>query len=433
MSFHFLRSAAKVFTGAVLFTIIFSLIYNQPIRFRPKMDIYARSVYSPYPSKGSPDQIILNQAEDSDTAVSLNWRTSASVTSGEVRYWAADEGSDRRYMLEKAELKTLESRELRKDRLTHHFSATLKNLKPGVSYQYTVGDPSGENRSAARSFTMPAKDDGSFSFIHFGDTQGSTVFFGNRLEDLINRYPETAFYMMSGDLVDDGDWRHQWDAFLLAASDVFSQRPVAVALGNHDYSQGKGYGLDYIRAFFNLPDNGPDDQPGSYSFRHKNVHFIVMDSNQDAAEQAGWLEERLKVAAGADFRVIMFHHPPYNQKERERRQANVAKHWTPLFDAYRVDLVLNGHEHIYMRTKKIQNDKVVRDDEDGVTYVIATVSKRLNRQEESEYAMKQVDNIGTYQLVAVEYDRAGKASLHYKAYDFQHRLIDEFILNKRAR
>ncbi len=236
--------------------------------------------------------------------------------------------------------------------------------------------------------------------------------------------------MISGDLTDDGDWRYMWDTFMSLTSDVFSQKPVAAALGNHDYSQGKGYGLEYFQALFKLPGNGPEGRPGNYSFRHENVSFIVLDSNQDAAGQAGWLEEELKTAAAADFRIIMFHHPPYNIKNKERRKADVVKYWTPLFDKYKVDLVLNGHDHIYLRTKKIRGGQIAGDVEEGVTYVVAVACERFHQQEESEYAQKQLAHTGTYQVIAVEYNRTGKASLNYRAYNFQHELVDEFSLEK---
>ena len=32
----------------------------------------------------------------------------------------------------------------------------------------------------------------------------------------------------------------------------------------------------------------------------------------------------------------------------------IDKYWTPLFDQYQVDLVINGHNHIYERTDPIR-------------------------------------------------------------------------------
>ncbi len=427
MFLKYAKSAAKVFAGALLFTVVFSLIYNQPIRFRPKMMIYAKSVHTPHPSYGGPDQIMLSPAEDSSAAVSVNWRTSTKLASGEVRYWEGEAAPGGPYLRQGADLKTIEARELVKDRLTHSFSATLENLKPGVSYSYMVGDPSGEVWSRPRSFTIPAPQNGGFSFIHLGDIQVSPSFFGELLAKVHSRHPDSAFYMISGDLVEDGDWRYMWDAFAAAASDVFSVKPVAATLGNHDYRRGKGFGLEYFQGLFNLPGNGPAGQAGTYSFRHENVYFIALDSNQDSAGQKEWLEEQLKAAAGADFQIIMFHHPPYCRKQ-DRRRAEIVKNWAPLFDKYGVDLVLNGHDHVYLRTKKINGGRQVGDGENGVTYVVATSGEKFDRLEPSEYAQKEAANTNTYQLIAIEYDGAGKPTLNYKAYDFEHRLVDEFTL-----
>jgi 3',5'-cyclic AMP phosphodiesterase CpdA len=157
------------------------------------------------------------------------------------------------------------------------------------------------------------------------------------------------------------------------------------------------------------------------------VFFIALDSNRDSGEQEAWLEERLRAAAGADFIIVMFHHPPYSRK-RDRREAEIAENWAPLFDRYGVDLVLNGHDHVYMRTKKIRGGQAAGEGEDGVTYVVANASEKFYRLEASENARTQLADTGTYQLVTVKYDEAGSPSLIYRAYDFEHRLIDDFSI-----
>ena len=424
------KNAATVFAALLAFTIVYSLIYNQPIRFRPKMALYEESVHSLHTSEDSPDQIMLSPAENSGEAVRVSWRTSTTLKSGEARYWEEGAAPGGPYTRREARLEIIEAPELKIDRLTHSFSATLENLKPGAAYTYVVGDPAAEIWSRPRSFTMPVSKSGGFSFIHFGDIQGRPDDFGELLAEVNSRHPETAFYMLSGDLVEEGDWRYMWDAFAAAASDVFSARPAAPTLGNHDYRPKKGFGREYFQGLFNTPDNGPDGQPGSYSFRHGNVDFIVLDSNRDSGEQKEWLKERLEAAAGADFKIVMFHHPPYG-RQRERRNREVAENWAPLFDRYGVDLVLNGHDHVYTRTKKMRGGQAVEGDEEGVTYIVANSGEKFYWLEESENAIIQLADTSTYQLITVEYDEAANPVLHYKARDFEGRLIDEFTIGKK--
>jgi hypothetical protein len=72
--------------------------------------------------------------------------------------------------------------------------------------------------------------------------------------------------------------------------------------------------------------------------------------------QTTWLGQTLSRAAGRPegrlhrrvlppLRLLHLHHP--------RLEGGVRQFWTPLFDQYQVDLVINGHNHIYERTDPI--------------------------------------------------------------------------------
>jgi len=107
------------------------------------------------------------------------------------------------------------------------------------------------------------------------------------------------------------------------------------ALGNHD-DQNQIYYKP-----FNL------DGKRYRTFKKGDVRFFVLDSNYLDPEQLKWLEHELEVD-GSDWKIAYFHHPMYTSATRgpviELRAA-----LEPLFVKYNVDVVFNGHEHLYER------------------------------------------------------------------------------------
>jgi hypothetical protein len=98
----------------------------------------------------------------------------------------------------------------------------------------------------------------------------------------------------------------------------------------------------------------------------------------------------------------------------------VQKYWTPLFDKYSVDLVINGHNHIFERTDPIINGSptevapigaTIYPAKDGTTYVCAGAGG------ESLYAFSTpdsyegaIDNVSSEATFVNEYDSTTKTS-----------------------
>ena len=82
---------------------------------------------------------------------------------------------------------------------------------------------------------------------------------------------------LTGDLVDRGNERTNWDHFFLRAESIFDRVPVMPAVGNHEYLD---QGPRLYNSFFRLPSNGPDGvTPGLvYHFQYGGAFFAVLDS-----------------------------------------------------------------------------------------------------------------------------------------------------------
>jgi 3',5'-cyclic AMP phosphodiesterase CpdA len=124
---------------------------------------------------------------------------------------------------------------------------------------------------------------------------------------------------------------------------------VAGTLGNHDVRvDGGRYEFDEL----GMPR-------ARYQRRVGNVDFFLLNSNAATSPtQREWLRNAL-AASTARWQVVAFHHPAYTCGAYSGNSAVISR-WVPLFERYKVDLVLAGHDHNYQRFREHR----------GVRYVV---------------------------------------------------------------
>ena len=128
--------------------------------------------------------------------------------------------------------------------------------------------------------------------------------------------------------------------------------PVLASMGNHDRKSGK---QDQVMDLLGMPGRWYDKQVGD-------VQVIVLDANDVAnPDQTRFLDDVLAAprGPGVRWRVVVFHQPAFSCSRHQSTPA-VQKAWVPLFARSDVDLVLNGHDHVYERFGPVH----------GVTYVV---------------------------------------------------------------
>ncbi|GAA2124096.1 metallophosphoesterase family protein [Streptomyces synnematoformans] len=279
----------------------------------------------------------------------------------------------------------------------HYVHAALDGLEPGTTYVYGLGhdefDPAASPGAASRGAaahlaefrTAPARPE-RFVFTAFGDqgTGPAARAVTRRIAALPGGPP--AFHLHAGDICYAEDSGHGlptgrydarvWDGFLRQIAPVASGVPWMPAMGNHDmeaWYSPDGYGGQ--RARWTLPGSGfdPREAPGAYSFVYGNVAVVALDANDVSYEipanlgftdgaQARWLDRRLgqlRREPGVDFVVVFFHHCAYSTSTHAS-DGGVREHFTPLFDTHRVDLVINGHNHVYERTDALRAGALTR-------------------------------------------------------------------------
>ncbi|MEV8019322.1 metallophosphoesterase family protein [Streptomyces sp. NPDC086554] len=290
----------------------------------------------------------------------------------------------------------------------YYLHAALDGLKPGTTYYYGVGhdgfDPASPERMATiGSFrTAPAKAE-KFVFTAFGD-QG--VSYDALANDQLILGQNPSFHLHAGDICYADSTGHGkesdtydarvWDTFLAQTESVAKSVPWMVTTGNHDmeaWYSPNGYGGQSAR--WSLPENGFDasSAPGVYSFTYGNVGVVALDANDVSYEipankgytdgkQTAWLDKRLaalRADDSIDFIVVFFHHCMYSTATHAS-DGGVRDAWLELFTKHQVDLVINGHNHVYERTDAVKGGEVGKPvpvgattdpTRDGIVYVTA--------------------------------------------------------------
>jgi 2',3'-cyclic-nucleotide 2'-phosphodiesterase (5'-nucleotidase family) len=112
-------------------------------------------------------------------------------------------------------------------------------------------------------------------------------------------------------------------------------------------------------------------------------YAIPANYDYSGGAQTEWLQRTLAAFRAdnrTDFIVVYFHHSTYSTCVSDGAEGGAQDHWSPLFDSYQVDLVLNGHNHIYERTDPIKAGQstgvagigaTIDPTKQGTTYVVA--------------------------------------------------------------
>ncbi|MEV0221722.1 metallophosphoesterase family protein [Streptomyces sp. NPDC050704] len=352
---------------------------------------------------------------DPRTEMTVSWQVPAAVKKPYIRVGAHPWDLSRKIEAEVRTLFTPAGVGASGDHTQYYLHAGLTRLRPGRTYYYGVGhdgfDPAAPHLAGTLgTFTTAPAHAEPFTFTAFGD-QG--VSYHGLANDSLILAQNPAFHLHAGDIAyadpagqgksaDSGFDSRVWDQFLAQTESVAKQVPWMVSYGNHDmeaWYSPNGYGGEEAR--FTLPDNGPDKKhlPGVYSFTHGNTAVISLDANDISFEipanlglsggtQTKWLEAQLKKYRAADhidFVVVFFHHCAYCTATAHASEGGVRQEWVPLFEKYTVDLVINGHNHVYERTDVIKGGEVAKKlpiggtaypETDGIVYVTAGAAGR---------------------------------------------------------
>lgn len=307
--------------------------------------------------------------------------------------------------------------------------AEATNLEPGTSYSYRVGSGKDKEWSAVARFTTESEEMDDFTFINVADSQGvieeDFELWGNTLNKAFETFPTAQFIVHNGDLTEEPTDEVAWDHFFGKATNWLTQVPLVPVTGNHDEVDGVA---DRYTSHFNLPDNGAKGsiEGTTYSFDYGSTHFVVLNTESNIKEQTKWLKKDL-AATDKQWKIVAIHRGAYGGKTYDK-----IDDWVSVFDDYKVDLVLQGHNHEYSRSYPLRDDKVVGDggnivsNHEGTVYVVTnTAGQKFNEKKEDQF-YHQVHFQNEKQMFAGVKIQAN--SLTFQAYDVDGVKLDEFVI-----
>ncbi|ORX86010.1 Metallo-dependent phosphatase [Anaeromyces robustus] len=153
---------------------------------------------------------------------------------------------------------------------------------------------------------------------------------------------------------------YEYSALLLP--DPLKSLPMATTVGNHEI---------YTKAFknhYHTPNSyetplEPDLAPGyNYFFKYNNVLVIVLETNYGYCDDFKEVMRRAHLKyPNTDWRIVMFHHDIYSNGKFHSQESYITDTLRPclsqLMTYYKIDLVINGHDHIYSASRLITYDK----------------------------------------------------------------------------
>jgi len=374
-----------------------------------------------HPSTPAPDHVVLTWSGDPQTTQTVQWRTGIDTANGVLAYAKKNSAFDPADATSVgAVTRKLVQNTLTNDPVIYWHTVELTGLDAGTTYAYAVGDGQGNWRETGEFTTAPAKAV-PFSFFYMGDAQNGLDTWGHLIRKSFDHRPDAAFYIMAGDLVNRGAERDDWDKLFANAEGIWDRRQVVPVPGNHEYQGGNPqWYLDQ----FTLPDESPLGEL-SYTIRYSNALFIMLDSNRSIEEQADWLDEQLK-SSDATWKIAVYHHPAYSSgKDRDNKA--VREKWGALFDKYHLDLALQGHDHAYLRTYPMRDQKPVGSAAEGTIYIVSVSGTKYYEQGDFAYTQFGMTNVSTYQVLDIKIDGN---RLEYGAFDVDGQQRDTFVIQK---
>ncbi len=377
---------------------------------------------TPHPSSTRPDQVVLTWSESPRTTQTIQWRSSLAVETGAVRYREKQAAAAARWQESPANRQKLQDRFLVNDPQVNHFTATLRELRPATAYVYTVGGPTDDLRSEPAEFVTGPERNAPFTFVFLSDTHNSPAT-SKLLARALERHPDAAFCTISGDLVNTGQYRDDWDQFFHHTRDFARRRPLVPSIGNHDALDGLG--ADLYLSLFGLPTNGSSrvKSESTYSLEYGNALFLILDCTASIEDQRPWLEAEL-ARTKATWKFAVFHFPPYALKAE---YPDIVREWGSVFDKYHVDFVLTGHVHYFARTHPLNQGRRVNSPAEGTIYMVTVaVPGRSRELPKPDYAaVLQLGGQPLYQVFTINGNR-----LVTRSCDVDGNVRDELVVEK---
>ncbi len=257
------------------------------------------------------------------------------------------------------------------------------------------------------------------------------------LANALKANPDISFCLTGGDNTNSGQMPEEWNSML--AAPVFRTLPTAFAIGNHDK---KG---EMQKFYVNNPNEYPMRTPSKtgkdFWFRYGEVLFLFIDStNGNGLDHLNFIKGAVNQNLDAKWRVGILHHDIYGPTpsfvDLDHNLVKLIN--TTLIDRAGLDVLLNGHSHIYGRSHHLTGGKITdwafdkeSVDPKGTVYISMSAVNNVASSAApwaNTWTAKRANDAETiYSTFEVKGD-----SLIYKAFYYSGRQADEYTITKTA-
>lgn len=301
--------------------------------------------------------------------------------------------------------------------------ATLTGLEPDTEYVYCLSNEG--SKSGFYYFTTDPL--GSFEFVFVGDPQISTEKHSAAWIDTLIKVQQnlgTNLLVSAGDQITTPDSEEQYGYLLV---DDLAGLTFAPTIGPSHDSASPAF-TDH----FNLPnlstEYGVNETGANYWYTYNGVLFMHLNMSDTAAatngEHKAFMQEAIAKNPNATWKIAVIHNALYstgNHSDPEYKyfDSEIGKYrqaLSPILTELGIDVVLSGHDHIYVRSHIMDGDTPVKydtsngyiDEPAGTLHIAASSSTGSKF-----YDSTVVD--GYY--VAVENAEKRKSAIHFSITD----------------
>ena len=251
-----------------------------------------------------------------------------------------------------------------------NIQAKIDNLKPNTTYFYVV-QSKGQKSKEMHFVTAPESENVSFKILSGGDSRtdiDQRVIMNKMIAKIVKVDHNYLALVHGGDFINDGENCNEWTKWLDNHQHTIQDNgrilPLIPTFGNHEID-----GEEIYEKLFGDPTGSQD-----FYFVSKigRLSLLILNSEiSTEGNQKSWLEKTLgSLAKKKDHHIIAGYHSP--AWPAVKRPASTTA-WLPIFDKYKLSLVLESDGHVLKQTcpikMKQEDDYECGSIKEGVIYV----------------------------------------------------------------
>lgn len=228
-----------------------------------------------------------------------------------------------------------------------YYKAVAAGLPPST-YTYRICHPGDTTENCTFTIQSPHE---TTRLIFIGDIQDIPGGNSGRLfHEIDSLYPDVTLYVLGGDVI-ERPMNSYWDYWYSTMREIAIKTPVVAAAGNHEYLKGFPPELEE-RFYHTFPIFDRENSGGNACacVSTGKAAFFIIDSNKEFwtyPAQRSWLKKKMN-GSDAKWKIVVLHHPIYSMRGRLNNMLQRMA-FNPVIKECGATLVLQGHEHAYMR------------------------------------------------------------------------------------